>query len=959
MAYSREKTLDSAQRCLSKGQYAKAAVAYREVVKHEPRDLRIWLRLADAHLRAGQQEEAVECFVHVGAAYEDSEDVAKALAVYRQAVSADRERIDILYKCAELYRALGRTAECVDSYEHIAQTHLNRGEVDKAVELYAHVVQLEPRSVSRRLRLGEIYSREQRVGEAVAVFRQSCTLLLEAQDYAQYIRVAERLLYHREDDEVARELVRVYLAVNQPRRALVKLNALLQKNHSDCESLELLAETFWMMGRQEKALSVIVELARAARGLGAAAQEAASRAVLRGLDELPDNPELVRIGTELSESMPEVDEVQAAGPSTALPQGQGGAQSGLYGQPAAAPQARSSQHSPGVPQVGAQLDGIDAGQLAGLDLDVHSSQESPASVELPEDVKRVMVEARVLIKYALLDHAHQELERHRPDYAEHPEFGDLQAELLTAQGDADGAYRLRLGLAQRLEKRDRHGALFLLDQILATRPADAAATATKERLLARGTDAQTQAAFDSAQTSNLDAVPPLPAANLGGQSASASGSMEIEIDIEPSPDPNAAIASAFEPVHRPEPSIAETQPADPEELSTSRSLGLPALERPSSAPITQSHPSLAPPPMNSSRPATGSFSAPRPSFKPAIPSPSRPAVPPPAAADKEAAQALGAWGVARSGATSLPSPQSAIFDEVEEEHSVGPETFIDNLDEINIEEIEEIDEIEEIEDFDAIELEDVSQSAVSSPQAAPFKSTPTPRKSPYSAEAAAVESLGEDPSVEELNELRFFLQEDLQDEAAELFADLRVRFGDTHPALGPYFSQFGQAPPQQELLSALNGAGIEPLLSEAEADAALNALSPLGEVEHSFQDLTVSQAGRKSARERLDLALAYRDMGLVPNAIAELNGCLEDRAIRGQAALILGQLERSRGQLDASAQRLEQAMGWATNSDESQDARYELGLTFEQMSRPDDARRCWSELPAAYRDVRQRLSRSG
>lgn len=947
MAYSREKTLDSAQRCLSKGQFAKAAAHYNEVVQREPGDLRIWLRLADSYLRAENPSAAVRCFEHVGAAYEEDDDSAKALAVYRQAAAAEPERTDLLYKCAELYLALGRSAEAVEAYEEIAQGHINRGESDKAVALYAHIVKLEPRSVSRRLRLGEIYSREKRVDEAVEAFRESCKILLENEDYAQYIRVAERLLYHRNIDEVTRELIRVYLAVDQPRRALVKLNVLLRQNHADFEGLELLAETFLQMGRKEKALSVILELARAATGQGMEAQEAASRAVLRGLDELPDNPDLLRIGTELAESMPEEHEVD-------------GLDEASQSQPLSAPAAGRATLSG---REGPELDGIDIGQLAGLDLGIQAPKVGGVAAPLggmPPEVERAIAEARVLSKYRLLDHAQAQLEPHAREFKEEPAYCDVQAEILHAQGEEEQAYRLRLGLAQRVAARDPEGARRLLDSILKVRTSDHAALSLLDQL--EDTQPASQK-FDELQTSNYDAIPP----SAQAQNAMADplqrspdqppGDFELEIDLEAPPVPSNAIASALNPVpEREQPAPSAQSRAEPSQASKLRNTRL----DPNSAPPARAHtpardlPSLDPPTGASAdhgpiaEPPRTSFAAVGEGREASMADLFRPSAP------NKGVQELAKGPLA---ADSEAPSQDLSIEEIEE-----------------FEEIEEILDFEEIEEIDDFEFDESEETPV---QLQPSASSPA-AKEPFSPAAAAIESLGAEPTEEEINELRFYLQEELHDEASELFTDLRVRFGDTHPALAPYFVHFGEAPPQQRLLSGARREGHEPLLSEDEADQALSALSffpdkdspghPLaGEAPNprpesekdSIYDEEPETTGTKSAKERFDLALAYRDMGLVPNAVAELNACLRSTDFRLRAALLLAQIERDRAQLEPSKALLEKALAWTRTPEEIYDLRYELGLTLEQMSRPDEARRLWAELPPAYRDVQQRLARIG
>ena len=88
------------------------------------------------------------------------------------------------------------------------------------------------------MRLAELYSREKMNSEAVETFRAAGSVLFEERKYDDYIRVAERLLYHEPNDrQTSLQIVNAYLRQQQPRRALMKLNSLLQETPSDREGL--------------------------------------------------------------------------------------------------------------------------------------------------------------------------------------------------------------------------------------------------------------------------------------------------------------------------------------------------------------------------------------------------------------------------------------------------------------------------------------------------------------------------------------------------------------------------------------------------------------------------------------------------------------------------------------------------------------------------------------------------
>src|SRR5690606_23414871 len=132
--------------------------------------------------------------------YASQKQPQKALAVYRQVLNLDPTRLDILTKCAALNLELGRTTDAVAAYEQVGHAQLQSGHVAEALHTFALVADADPTVVSKRLRLAELYSREKQLDEAVEAFRQAGEELLRTDRKADFIRVAERLIYHKNDD---------------------------------------------------------------------------------------------------------------------------------------------------------------------------------------------------------------------------------------------------------------------------------------------------------------------------------------------------------------------------------------------------------------------------------------------------------------------------------------------------------------------------------------------------------------------------------------------------------------------------------------------------------------------------------------------------------------------------------------------------------------------------------------
>ncbi len=91
------------------------------------------------------------------------------------------------------------------------------------------MVELHPDNVVSRIRLAEAASQAGRTDEAIREFGQAGDQLKMEGRADEYVRVAERLLFHRPDNfAVARELAAAYIARKNPRLALAKLQGALK-----------------------------------------------------------------------------------------------------------------------------------------------------------------------------------------------------------------------------------------------------------------------------------------------------------------------------------------------------------------------------------------------------------------------------------------------------------------------------------------------------------------------------------------------------------------------------------------------------------------------------------------------------------------------------------------------------------------------------------------------------------
>ena len=478
MAFNKEKVMDAARKFVDKNQLDKAIKEYLRVVKEDPQDVRVWLKIGDLHARKGQKQEATETYLKVARYYQDQGFFTKAVAVYKQILKLDPRLVEVHLKLAELYRQLGLMSDAMQHFESVAAHFHREGKTKEALATVRQLVDLDPQNVATRIKLAELYSKESMTEEAVGEFTLVCEQLRRQNRQDDFLKVAERLLFHRPDNrDLNRELAGLYLRRNDPRRALQKLQLCFKADPRDVETLALLAQAFQALDQKGKTVSVLKELARVfdeskqrARAEdvyrkilafspgdpdamaylgGAAAAAVPPAAVQNAIEQVKapaakmnwtgDVPALRPPGDpRMTGAMPLVDE-RSLGADFALPEYEEAAE-GI---------ADSAEVNDGYDDAGMGRGGRGAADFA-ADFDEGSSHRaaSAAGEEHADEIAKILTETDVYVKYGLHQKAIEHLRRVFALDPENVEARERLKDVLLSQGREAEAIAELLRLAE-------------------------------------------------------------------------------------------------------------------------------------------------------------------------------------------------------------------------------------------------------------------------------------------------------------------------------------------------------------------------------------------------------------------------------------------------------------------------------------------------------------------------------
>ncbi len=260
MALNKRKVLEAARKHSQKGAKAKALKEYDKLLKADPRDAKLLLEVGDAYRRWGQNEEAIAQYAKVAQQYRQDGFDARAVAVFKQILNLDPKNYGAFVSLSELYQRMGLDSEAISALQTAADGYHKEGRKTEALELLRQMAALDPTNTTSRLKVAELLRQEGMESEALTEYRAVIGELENQEDRDQLVTVLERMLELKSDDlEALAALVRAFVAAGELGRAEPHALAALDVS-ADPPQFEALMDLYAQMGDDAK-------LADATRGL--------------------------------------------------------------------------------------------------------------------------------------------------------------------------------------------------------------------------------------------------------------------------------------------------------------------------------------------------------------------------------------------------------------------------------------------------------------------------------------------------------------------------------------------------------------------------------------------------------------------------------------------------------------------------------------------------------------------
>jgi tetratricopeptide (TPR) repeat protein len=194
MAYNKSKYVEAAQKLLNQGKVPQAIAEYQLILKYEPKDQVTLMTIGELYIRQGETFQAIEYFERLAQIFVGDGFLTKAIAVYKRIAKLAPEEIKPLERLADLYVQQGVMSEARPLFLQLAEIHLKHNRQTEAVALLKKLLLAEPDNLRIQIRLADLYQAMGKPNEAVETYVSAAQRALARGDHAESDKQSDKAL---------------------------------------------------------------------------------------------------------------------------------------------------------------------------------------------------------------------------------------------------------------------------------------------------------------------------------------------------------------------------------------------------------------------------------------------------------------------------------------------------------------------------------------------------------------------------------------------------------------------------------------------------------------------------------------------------------------------------------------------------------------------------------------------
>ncbi len=264
MALDKNTILKNAQKYTARGQLDKAIEEWQKLIQESPNDGNIYNTIGDLYLRNNSIQEAVSAYIKAGDSFYKAGFALKTIALYKKVNKIDPENIEVYLKLAALNAERGLIGNARDDYLKAARLYQKQGHSKQSVAVYKKIADLEPDNISVHQRIAEMCLKEGLKKDAADEYNKIAEVHLknnEVKEAESFFNQA--LSVDPENRKAAFGIGNLRLKQDKLQDGINILEGILEKRPDDVKTLNLFIDACTKSGdyaKAEKSLRHLITL---------------------------------------------------------------------------------------------------------------------------------------------------------------------------------------------------------------------------------------------------------------------------------------------------------------------------------------------------------------------------------------------------------------------------------------------------------------------------------------------------------------------------------------------------------------------------------------------------------------------------------------------------------------------------------------------------------------------------
>jgi tetratricopeptide (TPR) repeat protein len=258
---NRLKILQLADKLFQQGKVEAAIKEYQKIIEMKPDDLEVRRIIGDLNLKLNRLPEAFKQFEWISDFYLKEGFFTKAIAMYKRITRLDPQNEGISFKLADLYSKQGLTIEAKQIYLELAEEYKRQNNQKKALGIYKKILEFDRGNIKMRILLADNYLREGMKDEAVSEYLTASDILMKKKEFAP----AEELLMQTYNKvkhlKVFEKLISCYITQGNSNKAIQMLRNLGDEIFKHLNLLKILGELYFKNNLIEDAEQIYKKIA--------------------------------------------------------------------------------------------------------------------------------------------------------------------------------------------------------------------------------------------------------------------------------------------------------------------------------------------------------------------------------------------------------------------------------------------------------------------------------------------------------------------------------------------------------------------------------------------------------------------------------------------------------------------------------------------------------------------------